>query len=137
VLLRARVISGALMSGVATFACVAFFLVQTGAIGDTLPAAAHNFLYVALVAALGLVAAAPALGRVAARAAPNGAQAFLMSTLVKQALREGVGLAGIVFAMLTGHVEWVLAFAATSLLAMGLGWPRADALRESLRERRA
>ena len=134
--MRARVISGGLMSGVVTFTAVAAFLAYRGTIGDALPAAAHNYLYVALVAAIAVVAAAPALGRLVARAAPNGPQAFLRATLVKQALREGVGLAGITFAMLAGRIEWILAFAATSLLAMGLGWPSASALRETLRERR-
>jgi hypothetical protein len=137
VLLRTRVISGALMSGVATFAGVAAYLASSGTIGGTLPPAAHNFLHVAFIGAVAAMAATPALGRVVARGAPGGPQAFLVATLVKQALREGVGLAGILFAMLAGHFEWILAFAAASLLAMGLGWPRAGALRETLRERRS
>ena len=57
--------------------------------------------------------------------------------IVKQAVREWVGLAGIVFAMLAGHVEWILAFGAVSLLAMGLGFPREQDMRNARRERRA
>lgn len=135
-LLRARIVTGALMSGIATFTGVAAFLVSQGTIGDTLPATAHSYLPVGLLGAVGIVLAAPFVGRAAARSARTGSEAFLAETIVKQALREGVGLAGIVFAMLAGHIEWTLAFGALSLITMGLGFPREEDVRNSRRERR-
>ena len=136
-LLRARIITGALMSGIATFMVVASFLVTRGSIGNTLPAAAHNFLHVALIGAFGVVLASPYVGRAAARNARTGIEAFFLDLVVKEAMREGVGLAGIVFAMLAGHLEWIVAFGALSLVAMAWGWPRAEGLRNASRERRA
>jgi hypothetical protein len=128
---RARIISGALMSGVAAFACVSAVLVSRGAIRGTLPPAADNYLSAAWLAGLGAMLAAPALGRLAGRGSRTGSDAFVVQTVVAQAFREGVGMAGMVFALLAGRVEWILFFAGLALAAMALGWPRASSLREA------
>ena len=134
VLQRARIITGALMGGVVTFACVASFLILSGTMTSALPESARTYLPVGFIAAFAVIMTAPMVGNAAARGA-SGEQAFMVGTLVKQALREGVGLAGIVLSLLAARAEWVLAFAALSVLAMGAGWPRAEDLREASRQR--
>jgi hypothetical protein len=134
---RARIISGALMGGVATFACVAAFLILSGSMEGALPAEAQRFLGVGFVAAIPvLIILVPRLGKAVGQGASGGpAASFLAETIVKMAVREGIGLAGIVFSLLAGRVEYVVAFAALSLIAMGVGWPSEDALREATRQR--
>jgi hypothetical protein len=134
---RARIISGALMGGVAMFAVVASFMILQGTMEGSLPPRAQRYLSIGFVAAHPvLIILPPPLGTAAGRGATGGPEAaFLTQTIVQMAVREGVGLAGIVFSLLAGRIEYVIAFAALSLVAMGIGWPREDALREATRHR--
>jgi hypothetical protein len=138
-LVRLRVVSGALMAGVAGFAVVATLLVRQGAVAEGGFPEAGRFLPLAFGLALAVVGlAAPAVGRVIeerARKAEGPGAAYLAGTIVRQAVREGAGIAGIVLGLLTGRADWILAFALLAIGAMALGWPREEALREATRDR--
>ena len=139
VLLRARILSGAMIGGVVTFAVVACALIAAGALPEGPSLRLTGTVLLGLfTAAVALVLAAPFVGQAAARSAPGGsgeqrAREFMTETVVTQAIREGAGLVGIAIAMLAGDVSWVLAFAFLSVVGQAWSWPREESLRKRLR----
>ena len=130
-----HVISFGLLSGVAFFAVVAGFLVQQGAA----PAGSLDTVPLPVIAAVGVVAllAAPRIGGMI-RGRPvadeeDALASFTLSVVVAQAIREGVGFAGIALAMLAGDLNWMIVFTVISVGAIFLGRPKERELEEMVR----
>lgn len=139
VLLRARVVSAALIGSVVGFAGVATFLIAAGTFSEGAPLPlTGTILLGGFSVAMAAVLAAPVIGAAAGRSARGSSvaqrtRAFFAETVVTQAVREGAGLAGTLIAMLAGNVTWVLSFALLSVAAQAWSWPREEALRKRLR----
>ena len=137
----AQLVAAALMAGVPILGGVAYFLVRSGlwepmdqAVGRIVPYAG------VAVMAVGLLAA-PMLGvrlRDALAALPEDetVRRYAASIVVPQAVREGVGLVGVMAGMLAGSPTWILIFAAASVGSQAMAFPRSGDLQARL-ERRA
>ena len=134
-----RALCGALAGGVATFAAVVTWLFLDGMAPLTPGALPEVALWAAVGVAAALFAAAPMVER-RLRDAPAGASMsdvaarFQTGTVAGFALREAAGLFGLVVALLSGTLSWALGFAAASVAAMALAWPKRSDLEARLRK---
>ncbi len=132
------IVSLGMMVGVAVCAAVAIFLVRSGAFTPLTGSTAQAIRYGAVgVVFLGL-AIASAQGR-RRRQVDRGSEelatlkAYAVSVILPQALREGVGLIGIMAGLLSGSESWIVIFAAASVTSLILGRPRMGDLEAMLR----
>ena len=134
-----RAVCGALAGGVAAFAAVVTWFFLDG----QAPLSPGGLPEVALLVAVGLAAAlfaaAPVVERRLREAPPDASMSdvaarFQTATVAGFALREGAGLFGLVVALLSGTLSWALGFAAASVAAMALAWPKRADLEARLRK---
>lgn len=133
------ILAGAFAASVFLFMTVAAALVASGMFSEGNPALAE-LLPVIGVGLLALPVAAPVVGRKIVEAAGDTVdevlQAWTQGHIVAMAMREGMGLAGIMLGLVTGSVTWIVGFGAVSLAAILLGWPRRSDLEERVRRAR-
>lgn len=135
-----QVVAGALMAGVATLGGVAYFLVRSNVWAPMDEAVGSIILYAGIgVMVVGLLTA-PMLGarlRGSLSRLPEHevVQRYAASVIVPQAVREGVGIMGVMSGMLAGSSIWILIFAAASVGSQVVSFPRSGDLEEHLRRR--
>ena len=128
---RLRLLWGAMLLSVAVFATVVWILLRRGGIGRPLNPT--------MLATLGMIVAlalllAPIVRRQIDRA-PRGAGAdeiarrWQTAWVIGQALKEAVGIAGLVIGLLAGSSAWALGFAIASLGSMVMTPPWEHELR--------
>jgi len=133
-----QLISFGLIAGVIFFAVVVVFMIQQG-VGSTTTLDIPMPL-IAAVALVVLLAAPQVTDVIRNRAAKNeedALQNFFNSCVVAQAVREGVGLMGIVFAFVMGDLMWVLIFATVTAATMLVGLPNRSVMEEVVRKHRS
>lgn len=124
---RLRVIWLALLMSVATLNAVVWFLLRSRAVSVASPLPPSTLTMLGVIVALTLVLAPYVRKRV--EAAPSNATAeqivsrWQTGWIVGQAMKEGVGIAGLAIAMLAGTTTWAWAFAIASLGSMILTPP--------------
>jgi hypothetical protein len=117
---RLRIVWGAMLMSLAVFATVVWILLRRGGIGRPLEPTMMATLGVIVALAMLL---APIVRRQLEKA-PRGAgpnqiaQRWQVGWLVGQALKEGVGIVGLVVGLLAGSSAWALGFAVASLGSM-------------------
>ena len=129
----ALVISMALPVGVVMFAAVGYFVVSSGSLKPVGPPLGTPLLSAA--AAVGLLAIFSAerivntvQARTEIRSSADAIRRFGMTTIVPQAVKEGVGLFGIVLGVLTGSTTWILVFAGGAVVSMLVAMPKREDL---------
>jgi len=131
----AQVVSGALVSGVATLGAIAYFLVRSSTWEPMDEAVGSVILYAGVGAmAVGLIGA-PALGaqlRQSLSILPEAEiiQRYASSIIVPQAIREGVCIMGVT----AGADLWILIFAAASVASQMVAFPRRGGPRGTIAE---
>jgi hypothetical protein len=117
---RLRILWGAMLLSVAMFACVVWVLVRRGGIGR--PFEQNQLTVLAVIVALLLLLAPVVRRRVETTrrgASPDEiARQWQVGWIVGQAMKEGVGLFGLVIGLLAGSTAWVIGFAIASLSSM-------------------
>ena len=132
-----QVVAGALIAGVAGIGGIGYFLVRSGAWEPMDQAVGAVILYGG-IAAMGVgLLVAPLLGgrlRSSLRQLPEdeAIQRYAASIIVPQALREGVGIMGVMAGMLAGSGVWILIFAAASVASQVMAFPRPGDLERQL-----
>ena len=130
---KTLVISLALPVGVVMFGVVGYVIVSSGSIESLGPpfgtalltaAAAVGLLVIFLVGRA--VNAAQARGPL--RSSADAIRWFSMTTLVPLAVREGVGLFGIVLGILAGSTSWIVVFTVGAVTSMFMAMPRQEGL---------
>ena len=135
-----RVVAAAMLLGVVFFGAIAYFLSRSGQWQGMDQAVGRVLVYAGLgVSAVGLLGA-PMLGvrlRNSQSRLPEDevVQRYAASVIVPQAVREGVGLVGVVTGLLAGSPNWILIFAAASIGSQIMAFPRSGDLAEQLRRR--
>jgi len=135
-----QVLAGALMSGVAILAGVAYFIVSSGIWEPMDPAVGTVLLYAGVgVMVVGLLMA-PRLGSRlgnSLNSLPEDevVQRYAASIVVPQAVREGVGIVGVMAGMFAGSPIWILIFAAASIGSQAVAFPRSGDLEGRLKRR--
>ena len=117
---RLRVIWLALLFGVATFYLVVWFILKRGGLeGASRP---PGLLPAAAIVALALLFAPLIRRRLEAfrrgASADEIARRWELGWIVGQTIKEGVGIAGLVIALLAGSTAWALGFAIASIGSM-------------------
>jgi arginine exporter protein ArgO len=132
------IVSLSMMFGVGVFAGVAIFLVRSDAFAPFVGSTAQAIRYGAVGVVFVGLAIASAQGR-RRRRVDRGwdelavLRAYVVSVIVPQALREGLGFIGIMAGLLTGSESWIVIFAAASLTSQFIGRPRMGDLEGMLR----
>jgi hypothetical protein len=133
-LTRARIVSAAMMFGVALFTGLACFLVSRGSMSSVLPKGANILIGGLFIVGLVVLSSAPQFARkVVAAAAKPGPNAFFVEVVVRNAIREAVGITGVALGLLSVNMQWILGFGIACVLAMATGWPRESEFREAER----
>jgi hypothetical protein len=138
----ARILTVALVLGVAIYAAIAVGALASGAWTPSPEGPVPALLPWAAAAAALVWAGAPLL-RSRLETPPTGASPdrvvsrWLSGQIVAMALREGPALVGITLALLAGSGAWAVGFGAAGVAALLVAWPRGEALRRHLSRRRA
>ena len=133
-----QLVASALMAGVATLGGVAYYLVRSEIWTPIDEALGAVIIYAGMgVMAVGLLIA-PMVGtrlRGSLSHLPEHeiVQRYAASIIVPQAVREGVGIVGVMTGMLSGSAIWILIFAAASVGSQAVSFPRSGDLEERLR----
>jgi hypothetical protein len=132
------IVSFGMMTGVAIFAGVAIALTRSAAFPPLTGSTAQAIQYSALgVVFVGLVLASVQgsrrrqLGQAAGQV--DALRIYARSVIVPQALREFLGILGIVAGLLTGSESWIIIFAAGSITSQFMGRPRMADLEATVR----
>jgi hypothetical protein len=117
---RLRILWGAMLLSVATFTGVVWVILRRGGIGR--PLDPNLLALLGVVVALALLLAPFVRRRLETASRGAGpdqiAQRWQIGWIVGQAIKEGVGLAGVVIGLLAGSTAWTLGFAVASLGSM-------------------
>jgi hypothetical protein len=130
---RLRVVWAAMLMSVALFTAVVWYLIARGGVRGAPDLDPVLLGTLAVIVALGLLIAPMVRRRLEAipRVALNDeiVRRWEHGWLVSQAIKEGVGLAGLVIALLAGSPSWALGFAVASLGSMVMTPPWEHELR--------
>lgn len=135
-----RLVAGALASGVVVIGLVAYAAVRSGMWTPMDSAIGAIVLYAGVgVTVVGLLVTPVLDARLRASLSrlpeDEVIQRYAASIIVPQAIREGVGLMGIVAGLLAGAETWILIFAAASVASQVVSFPRVGDLENRLDRR--
>jgi hypothetical protein len=132
-----RIVAGSMMIAVGLFAGGGIVLTRLGSFTPLTGAAAQATRWGAVVIVFLGMAVASALGR-RLRQVTDGTgglavlKAYGISVVVPEALRENLGLMGVVAGVLIGSESWILLFAAASVTSQFLSRPKMSDLEAML-----
>ncbi len=135
-----QVVAATLIGGVAVLGGLAYFLSQAGRWSPMDPATGRIVLYAGMgVMAIGLLGA-PVLGArlrdsLSRLSEDEVVQRYAASIIVPQAIREGVGMVGVITGLMAGSPIWILIFAAASVGSQAMAFPRSGDLESQLKRR--
>ena len=119
-----RIINVALMLGVAIFAAVVVFLIPNGAAEGEFPLPKSFLLGIGFVTFFGASYVERSLKSRTAPSLEEALENFQMAAIVPQALRESVGLLGVMAGFLTADLTLTIGFAAASIATIALAMPK-------------
>ena len=131
-----KVIWVGMVAGVVLFTGVAMLLIRMGAFTPIPALRAGAGMTIAIVLVLGLVGA-QFVRRIVEKTPASATRSQVAAKwqagwIVGQAIKEGIGLAGVVLAMLTGASSWAMAFGVASAASMIMTPPWEAELHERL-----
>jgi hypothetical protein len=133
-LTRARIVTFAMMFGVALFTGVAYVLVTAGNMSSVLPGSMKYLLMGLFIVGLVVMAGAPNFARrVVGKAAKPGVNAYFVEVVIRNAIREAVGITGIVLSILSANLQGIVGFGVACVLGIAMGWPREEEMKEAER----